>query len=313
MATRGVKARAAQVSGDRLLAAAVDVIRAKGYSATRVEDICAAASLTKGAFFHHFASKEASPSPPRPISRRAPTPCSTPRPIAPCPIRPPGRPATSTSAKPSSRPSCRSSPACSARWSKRPTRPTPRSARPATATSASTPTGWSPTSPPPRRSTRPPAAWRPESLALFTQATLQGAFVLAKAKHGPEIAVECLDHLRRYVEGLLQAPPDRANRRERRAMTTQQRITPCLWFNFNAEEAVAHYCAIFAGRADREDRPLRPGPARPRRARLMTVQFVLDGMRVRRPQRRAGIHFHAGDFVRGQLPDAEKRVDRLLV
>lgn len=42
----------------RLLDAALRVIRAKGYSATRVDDICAAATLSKGAFFHHFASKE---------------------------------------------------------------------------------------------------------------------------------------------------------------------------------------------------------------------------------------------------------------
>ena len=34
------------------------VIRAKGYSATRIEDICEAAGLTKGSFFHHFKSKE---------------------------------------------------------------------------------------------------------------------------------------------------------------------------------------------------------------------------------------------------------------
>jgi TetR/AcrR family transcriptional regulator, transcriptional repressor for nem operon len=44
---------------DRLLAAATDVIRAKGLNATTVDDICAEAGLTKGAFFHHFASKEA--------------------------------------------------------------------------------------------------------------------------------------------------------------------------------------------------------------------------------------------------------------
>ena len=46
-------------SAQKLLDAAVHVIRAKGYSAARVEDICAEAGLTKGAFFHHFESKEA--------------------------------------------------------------------------------------------------------------------------------------------------------------------------------------------------------------------------------------------------------------
>jgi TetR/AcrR family transcriptional repressor of nem operon len=43
----------------RLLQAALGVIRAKGYSATSVDELCAAAGVTKGAFFHHFASKEA--------------------------------------------------------------------------------------------------------------------------------------------------------------------------------------------------------------------------------------------------------------
>ena len=42
-----------------LLDAALNVIRAKGYSATTVDDLCRAAGVTKGAFFHHFASKEA--------------------------------------------------------------------------------------------------------------------------------------------------------------------------------------------------------------------------------------------------------------
>src|SRR5579863_8352537 len=45
-------------SKKRILDAALHVIRAKGYSATRVEDICEAAGLTKGSFFHHFDSKE---------------------------------------------------------------------------------------------------------------------------------------------------------------------------------------------------------------------------------------------------------------
>lgn len=43
----------------RLLEAARDVIRAKGYAATTVDDLCREARVTKGAFFHHFESKEA--------------------------------------------------------------------------------------------------------------------------------------------------------------------------------------------------------------------------------------------------------------
>ncbi len=41
----------------KLLEAALSVIRAKGYSATSVDELCAAAGVTKGAFFHHFKGK----------------------------------------------------------------------------------------------------------------------------------------------------------------------------------------------------------------------------------------------------------------
>ena len=43
----------------RLLDAARDVIRRKGFDATTVDDLCEAAGVTKGAYFHHFKSKEA--------------------------------------------------------------------------------------------------------------------------------------------------------------------------------------------------------------------------------------------------------------
>jgi TetR/AcrR family transcriptional repressor of nem operon len=43
----------------KLLTAAVNVIRARGYSATTVDELCAEAGVSKGGFFHHFDSKEA--------------------------------------------------------------------------------------------------------------------------------------------------------------------------------------------------------------------------------------------------------------
>jgi len=42
----------------RLLDAALHVIRAKGYAATTVDDLCATAGVSKGSFFHHFKSKD---------------------------------------------------------------------------------------------------------------------------------------------------------------------------------------------------------------------------------------------------------------
>src|SRR5271157_4694869 len=49
------------------------------------------------------------------------------------------------------------------------------------------------------------AKWTARSLALHTQAVLQGAFILAKAKGDAAVAGESIDHLRRYIELLFQS------------------------------------------------------------------------------------------------------------
>lgn len=60
--TTGSTARSRVPRGEarqRILDAALDVIRQQGFAATSVDDLCRAAGVTKGAFFHHFESKEA--------------------------------------------------------------------------------------------------------------------------------------------------------------------------------------------------------------------------------------------------------------
>ena len=44
---------------EKLLEASFVLIRENGYSATSVDELCAEAGVTKGAFFHHFKSKDA--------------------------------------------------------------------------------------------------------------------------------------------------------------------------------------------------------------------------------------------------------------
>ena len=51
-------AAARRDSKTRLLDATLRIVRAKGFTATRIEDVCAEAGVTKGSFFHHFKSKD---------------------------------------------------------------------------------------------------------------------------------------------------------------------------------------------------------------------------------------------------------------
>lgn len=50
---------AAPTAKDKLLDASLSLIREQGFAATTVDDLCGRAGVTKGAFFHHFESKDA--------------------------------------------------------------------------------------------------------------------------------------------------------------------------------------------------------------------------------------------------------------
>src|SRR5438874_8907696 len=51
-------ARADSLTKDKLLDAARELMLEKGYTATSVDEVCEAAGLTKGSFFHYFEGKE---------------------------------------------------------------------------------------------------------------------------------------------------------------------------------------------------------------------------------------------------------------
>ena len=50
---------AGNLTRTKLLDATLAVMRQKGFAATSVDDVCRAAGVTKGSFFHHFDTKEA--------------------------------------------------------------------------------------------------------------------------------------------------------------------------------------------------------------------------------------------------------------
>jgi TetR/AcrR family transcriptional repressor of nem operon len=53
----------------------------------------------------------------------------------------------------------------------------------------------------------PKARWEPLDVALFAQAAIQGAFILAKAQNDAAAARRAIAHLHAYVEALLPAAP----------------------------------------------------------------------------------------------------------
>jgi len=60
---------------------------------------------------------------------------------------------------------------------------------------------------------------------------------------------------------------------------TEQKITPCLWFDFNAEDAVAHYLSIFPNSRILSTTchgDFAPG----RKGAVMAILFEIDGQRL---------------------------------
>jgi TetR/AcrR family transcriptional regulator, transcriptional repressor for nem operon len=183
----------------KLLDAALTMIRTKGYADTTVDDLCRAAGVTKGAFFHHFRSKEDLA-----VAAAAHFGAMAAELFGAAPFAALSDPlerllgyidfrrsilegdladytcllGTMVQEAYATHPAIRD--ACAAEMLGH---AAPLEADIAAAMAASG-----------RR-----FDFTAESLARHTQAVLQGAFILAKATGGPEIAVESVDHLRRYV------------------------------------------------------------------------------------------------------------------
>jgi TetR/AcrR family transcriptional repressor of nem operon len=185
---------------DKILASALDLIRGKGYAATTVEELCDAAGVTKGAFFHHFSSKEdlavaaadhwsettsaffdAAPyhAHPNPLDRVLGY-IDFRKAILKGEVR---------------EFTCLAGTMVQEAYE---THPAIRAAvdRSISDHAAKVEADIAEA----MKTYRLHADWTAKDLALHTQAVLQGAFVLAKAKGGAQVAADSIDHLRRYVE-----------------------------------------------------------------------------------------------------------------
>jgi TetR/AcrR family transcriptional repressor of nem operon len=199
----------------RLLAATLRVVRVRGYTATRIEDVCAEAGLTKGSFFHHFKSKEDLA-----LSAVAHWEDCTRGFFAGAPYHRPADPLNRLLAYVDFRKSmltgdlpeftCFAGTIIQEAYAIHPE--IVAACEKNVCGHARTLEGDIDEA---MRKYGVGADWTAESLALHTQAVLQGAFILAKAKGGADVAVGTLDHLRRYLELLFAAGKRRAPRRSR--------------------------------------------------------------------------------------------------
>ncbi|MEX0926349.1 MAG: TetR/AcrR family transcriptional regulator [Dehalococcoidia bacterium] len=186
----------------KLLEAALSVVRAKGYSATSVDELCAAAGVTKGAFFHHFKGKNE-------LGVAAADYWSemTGALFANAPYHDHADPLDRVLGYVAFRKALLKGGVpdftCLVGTMVQETYETAPAIRKACEHSI---TGHAATleadieAATRERNMAPD--WTAKSLALHTQAVIQGAFILAKATGGAEIAADSMDHLRRYIEML---------------------------------------------------------------------------------------------------------------
>ena len=191
----------------KLLEAAITVIRTKGFHATTVEDLCVHAGVTKGAFFHHFKTKDE-------LGVAAAEYWSEMTGVlfANAPYHQPSDPLDRFLAYLSFRKAILQGAVpdftCLVGTMVQETYETNPEIRDACDNAISGHAAtleadiiaalWD-------RSLKP--QWTAKSLALHTQAVLQGAFILAKAKGGSDIAADSIDHLMAYVKLLFGLDP----------------------------------------------------------------------------------------------------------
>lgn len=204
--------RARPGAREKLLQASFVLIREKGYSATSVDELCALAGVTKGAFFHHFPSKDAlavaAANRWSELSRDL---------FEGAPYHKHGDPLERLLGYLDFRKTMLTGDvaefSCLAGTMVQEVYRTHAEIRAACESSlsgqaASLEEDISEA----MRLYRVDANWSALSLALYTQAVLQGAFILAKAKGEPDVAVSSIDHLRRYFELLFKGSSGRKRR-----------------------------------------------------------------------------------------------------
>jgi len=197
---------------DKILDAALRLIRTKGFTGTTVDDLCAVAGVTKGAFFHHFESKDALG-----VAAAQHWTKVTSGVFAEAPYHGHDDPLdrvlayiafrrdimqgelpeftclVGTMAQEMHQSSRAIAAACDDSISRHAATLEPDIA------AAMEQRGLDPAG--------ADTGWSAASLALHTQAVLQGAFILAKAKGGPAVAEESADHLARYMRLLFADHP----------------------------------------------------------------------------------------------------------